>query len=61
MTEPFMSPLLLTMTPALSCAGDQPKMKQGMKDTHLEVKEDTISPPPSLALADNHHGHRCGS
>ena len=26
--------------------------------THLEVEEDTVSPPPSLALANDHHGHR---
>ena len=62
MAEPFISPLGLTMTPALSYSrshqirGGFSGRKMG-ENAYLEVEEDTISPAPGLALTDDDGGH----
>lgn len=59
MAEPFISPLGLTITPALSCRGLRTNDDEIKGGAHLEVEEDTVSPAPGLALADDDGGHGC--
>jgi hypothetical protein len=56
MAEPFISPLALTMTPALSY-GHWEFAVYDQLDTYLEVQEHTISSTPRLALSDNDSRH----
>ena len=58
MAEPFISPLGLTITPALSYEVVSADLDLRNRFMYLEVEEDTVSPTPCLALADDNSGHR---
>jgi len=61
MAEPFISPLGLTITPALSYASkvEFREIWWSQKGTNLEIEEDTISPAPRFALTnyDSRHSY----
>ena len=59
MADPFISPLGLTMTPALSCRKYFSVDVSGVRmiKTDLEIEENTISPTPCFTLANNYCWH----
>jgi hypothetical protein len=60
--EPFISPLGLTITPALSYRYKVNFSRYGdyrQEGTDLKVEEDTISPAPCFSLTNNNSRHSC--
>lgn len=58
MAEPFISPFGLTITPALSCNKLSLQAASARAEvTYLKVEENTVLPPPRLALTDDDDRH----